>query len=342
MKADEKSTGNVDKVHIGVDVSKAKLDIYVPATKDGGKPTTTEVGNDRDGFRALRDMARKVNGVVCVEPTGGYEKKLIAFMHKFDVDVAYTNATRVRNFAKAEGNYSKNDEVDAELISRFADKIGVRVLEQADKDSEKLNSEVKFRQKMINVQTIMIGLLDTETDPEIVKKLKQIAALMTKTIKKAERSCIKIIKDNERMNNLYRRFVEIGGVSDITASTIIAGLPEIGKLPDAKLNRLVGLSPEERQSGTREWKRKIWGGRMDVRNALYNSSFAAIQWNSILSSYYYKKKAEGHPHNWCMVPVMRKLLSLLNRIARDPNFAPTQEPESTKKKARAGRKPKVV
>ena len=107
-----------------------------------------------------------------------------------------------------------------------------------------------------------------------------------------------------------------------------------------KLFRFVGIAPEEKQSGTKEWVRRIWGGRKDVRNALYMATLASIQWNDILGSYYRKKRAEGNPHNWSMIPTMRKLLSLLNRIARDPAFVPKAEPDSTKKNAKAGRKKK--
>ena len=144
------------------------------------------------------------------------------------------------------------------------------------------------------------------------------------------------------MNALRERFTKVGGVGDLTAISILAGLPEIGTLSDGKLNRLVGIAPEEKQSGTKEWQRRIWGGRKDVRNALYMAAVASIKWNAILGGYYHKKRAEGHPHKWAIVPTMRKLLSLLNRIARDPNFTPQPEPESTKKNAGAGRKKKVA
>ena len=79
-----------------------------------------------------------------------------------------------------------------------------------------------------------------------------------------------------------------------------------------------------------------------MRNALYMAAVASIKWNAILGGYYHRKRAEGHPHKWAIVPTMRKLLSLLNRIARDPNFSPKAEPESTKKNARAGRKKKAA
>ena len=329
-------------VHIGVDVSKEKLDVYVPATKDGDHPTTTEVDNGIEGFRKLRDLARKAKATVCVEPTGGYELELIAFMHKFDVAVAYADALRVRQFARAEGSLSKNDAIDAALISRFADKIGVRLLEEQDVETVELKRKAKFRQTLMDTRTAMICRLETEIDHEMRAMIKEQVRHLDKLIDKAEKSCLETVAKNAEMDALRRRFTLVGGVGDLTAISILAGLPEIGKLPDQKLNRLVGIAPEEKQSGTREWQRKIWGGRKDVRNALYMATTASLVWNSKLKAYYHKKKAEGHPHKWCMVPTMRKLLSLLNRIARDPDFVPDPEPESTKKNANVGRKKKAA
>ena len=327
-------------VHIGVDVSKAKLDVHVPATEEGARPTAVEVDNDIGGFRKLRDMARKAKAVVCVEPTGGYELELVAFMHKFGVRVAYADALRVRQFARAEGNLAKNDSIDAALISRFADKIGVRVLDERDVDSAELRRKAKFRQTMIDLRTAIVCRLGTETDAEMRKMLREQTSHLDRLIRKAEDLCIETVRRNEDLNGKLARFTAVGGGGDVTAISILAGLPEIGKLPDSKLNRLVGLAPEERQSGTREWRRRTWGGRRDVRNALYMASVAAIVWNSKLGAYYRRERAEGHPHKWAIVPTMRKLLSLLNRIAGDPDFVPTPEPESTKGNAPAGRKGK--
>ena len=331
-----------DTVHIGVDVSKEKLDVYVPARKEGLRPETKEVDNSTEGFRELRDLARKAGATVCVEPTGGYELELVAFMHRFGVPVAYADALRVRQFARAEGNLSKNDAVDAALISRFADKIGVRVLGPTDIDAVELKRKTKFRQTMMDSRTALISRLETEVDADIRLMMKEQIKHLDRLIDRMERSCLDTVSKNEEMDTLRNRFTKVGGVGDLTAISILAGLPEIGKLSDEKLNRLVGISPEQRQSGTKEWQRRIWGGRKDVRNALYMAATASLQWNSILGGYYRKKRAEGHPHKWAMVPTMRKLLSLLNRIARDPDFSPKPEPESTKKNARAGRKTEAV
>jgi len=329
-------------VHIGVDVSKERLDVFVPAQKEGMRPTAKELVNGVAGFRELRDLARKARATVCVEPTGGYELELIAFLHRFGVPVAYADALRVRQFAKAEGCLSKNDLIDAALISRFADKIGVRILEERDVEAVELKRRAKFRQTMSDSRTAMIGRLETEVDPDMKALLKDQIRSMDRLIAKAERLCLATVRRNDRMNTLCERFTQVGGVGAITAISILAGLPEIGTLPDGKLNRLVGISPEENQSGSRDRLRRIWGGRQEVRNALYMAATASLLWNSILGAYYRKKRAEGHPHKWAMVPTMRKLLSLLNRIARDPGFTPKPEPESTKRNAIATRKGKAA
>jgi transposase len=306
------------------------------------RPTAKELDNSVAGFRELRNLARKAKATVCVEPTGGYELELIAFLHRFEVPVAYADAMRVRQFARAEGCMSKNDSIDAALISRFADKIGVRVLEAREVEAVELKRKAKFRQTMMDSRTAMINRLETEVDPDMKALLKEQIKNMDKVIGKAERLCLETVEKDERMNALRKRFTQVGGVGDLTAISILAGLPEIGRLPDAKLNRLVGIAPEERQSGTKEWQRRIWGGRKDVRNALYMACIASISWNSILGKYYHKKRDEGHLHKWAMVPTMRKLLSLLNRIARDPSFVPRPEPESTKRNANVGRKRKAA
>ena len=329
-----------EKLHIGVDVSKAKLDVFVPAQKEGMRPTTMEVDNGAEGFRAVRDLARKAGATVCVEPTGGYELELVAFMHRSGVPVAYADALRVRHFAKAEGSLSKNDRIDAALISRFADKIGVRALGPADIEAVELRRKAKFRQTLVESRTALVSRLETEPDAGIRSMMEEQVRHLDRLIDRMERSCLETVAGNAETDALRERFTRVGGVGDLTAISILAGLPEIGKLPDEKLNRLVGISPEQRQSGTKERQRCIWGGRKDVRNALYMAAVASVQWNSILGAYYRRKRAEGHPHKWAIVPTMRKLLSLLNRIARDPGFSPMPEPESTRQNAKAGRKRK--
>lgn len=109
----------------------------------------------------------------CRLPTGGYELELIAFMHKSGVPVAYTDALRVRQFVRAEGCLSKNDTIDAALISRFADKIGARTLEAQEVEAVELKRRAKFRQTMVDSRTAMMNRLETETDAGMKALLKE-------------------------------------------------------------------------------------------------------------------------------------------------------------------------
>ncbi len=329
-------------VNMGIDVSKEKLSVYIPAAKEGARPVSVEVNNSVEGFKQIRVFARKAKATVCVEPTGGYELDLIAFMLKSNVAVAYADAFRVRKFAQAEGNLSKNDTIDAALISRFADAIGVRLLEQKDINAVELKRKAKFRQTMMDMRTILINRLETETDSEMKDLFKKQIKHLEKIIAKMEKSCLESISKNERMSSIHQRFIQVSGIGNVTTIAILSNLPEIGTLSDEKLYRLAGLAPKEDKSGTKEKCNKIWGGRKDARNALYMATTASLQWNVILGTYYRKKRAEGRQHKWAMIPTMRKLLSLLNRIARDPTFVPKPEPESTKKNANAGRKKKAA
>ena len=157
----------------------------------------------------------------------------------------------------------------------------MRVLEAQEVEAVELKRKAKFRQTMVDSRTAMINRLETEIDPEMKALLKEQIRLAGRIIDKAERLCLDTVKKNDRMNSLKERFTAIGGVGDLTAISILSSLPEIGTLSDGKLNRLVGIAPEEKQSGTKEWQRRIWGGRKDVRNALYMAAVASIKWNAI-------------------------------------------------------------
>ena len=175
-------------------------------------------------------MARKAKAVVCVEPTGGYELELVAFMHKFGVRVAYADALRVRQFARAEGNLAKNDSIDAALISRFADKIGVRVLDERDVDSAELRRKAKFRQTMIDSRTAIVCRLGTETDAEMRKMLREQISHLDRLIRKAEDLCIETVRRNEDLNGKLARFTAVG-------RDVACGQPDVRRMPSAHSRR---------------------------------------------------------------------------------------------------------
>ena len=307
-----------DIVHIGVDVSKGKLYVYNPVTDE-----VSELPNDAAGFRKVREMARKGKAVVCCEPTGGYELDMVLFLQRFGVPVAYCDGYRVRHYALSTGEFSKNDRVDARMIARFADCTPVRTLAKKDLSHLELRRRWKLYQTLVDMHVVLAQKASSEPEAETRTMLRAESARMEKKAAKALRSCVELAKGDERMSYLLGRFVEIDGVAEKTAIAVIAGVPEIGSIGDAALSKLVGLVPMDNQSGAKDHAKKIRGGRKDVRRALYLAALPAVQHNHVLSAYYkeVKKRIPSRKAaKWAFVPVMRKLIHLMNRLARDPEF----------------------
>lgn len=313
-----------ETMHIGVDVSKEKLDIYNPKTN-----TVTTEPNSTEGFRNLRAIARKNNAVVCCEPTGGLELEMILFLQKFDIPVAYCDGYRVRHYALATGQFSKNDKVDARMISRYADSADIRILDEKDNDQIELRKRLSLYQAFIDMHVLLAQKASSERDSSIKTMLQTESKRLKSKAMKMMNRCLEIIERNDRMNNLYVRFVAIDGIGPATAITVIAEIPEIGSLSDEAISKLVGVAPMDHQSGKTDHTKHIYGGRKNVRNALYMAAVASIKFNHILGEYYQSLRSRmpgPKASKWALVPVMRKLIILMNRIARDPEFVPETKP----------------
>lgn len=313
-----------EDVHIGVDVSKEKLDVYNPITGE-----VSELPNDAAGFRAVREMARRGNAVVCCEPTGGFELDMVLFLQRFGVPVACCDGYRVRHYALSAGQLSKNDRVDARMIAQFADCTPVRTLAKKDLAHLELRRRWKLCQTLVDMHVVLAQKASSEPVAEMRSMLRAESARMGRKAAKALRSCIELIEGDERMSYLLGRFVEIDGVAEKTAVAVIAGVPEIGGISDAALAKLVGVAPMDNQSGKADHAKKTLGGRKDVRRALYLAALSAVRHNHVLSAYYREAKKRipsRKAAKWAFMPVMRKLIHLMNRLARDPEFQLQKKP----------------
>lgn len=319
-------------MYIGVDVSKDKLDYFIPAANHGRPPVTGQVANDASGARKIRDLARKHSAAVCCEPTAGYEDLLVEAMLAPGVAVAFAEGYRVRRFAEACGQFSKNDLLDAAMIARFAATIGPRALTPRDSATRKARSLWRFRATVMQARMLLAAAAGTgpsRPDPRWVRET-------VERFKEKERrllaECVAVLRTSPESSRLYDRMLLVGGVGPATAVAVLTELPEIAGLSPAAAAKLAGLAPAERQSGKTERRRLIRGGRERLRSALYMAAVAFLRSNRILRAYYDTKIEEGHGAKWALVPVMRKLLHLLCRIARDPGFIPA---EDARKRAKA-------
>ena len=154
------------QVHLGIDVSKEKLDIYNPI--DG---KVIEIGNDAYGFRKIRELARKHKAIVCCEPTGGYELDMILFLQRYKVPVAHCDGYKVRHYAKACGMEAKNDRIDAKMISLFADNTKIRILDEKDERQLKLKQRYNLYKTYIDFHVVLAQKASSEPDATIRKTL---------------------------------------------------------------------------------------------------------------------------------------------------------------------------
>ena len=313
-----------DSVYIGVDVSKEKLDIYNPITKAStSEPNTTE------GFRKIREAARKAKAVICCEPTGGLEFDMVMFLQKYDIPVAYCDGYRVRHYALSTGEFSKNDRIDARMISQFADNTDVRILGEQDRERIRLRRLWSLYQTLVDTHVLLAQKASIEPEKDLKAMLRAESTSLRKKAEKVLTFCQKLIEGNGELNRIFATILLIDGVGQITALAVLARVPELGKVSDAAVAKLVGAVPMDNQSGKTDKSRLIHGGRKDVRNALYMAAVASIRFNHILGAYYrqVRRRMPGaKASKWALVPVMRKLIHLMNRIARDPNFVPQSKP----------------
>ena len=315
-----------DNVHIGVDVSKEKLDIYNPLTK-----ATTSESNTPEGFRKIREAARKAKAVVCCEPTGGLEFDMVMFLQKHDIPVAYCDGYRVRHYALSTGEFSKNDRIDARMISRFADNTDVRILGEKDRARIRLRRLWSLYKTLVDTHVVLAQKASIEPEKDLKNMLRTESESLRKKAGKVLESCRRLIEANEDLKRIFTTILLIDGVGQITALAVLAGVPELGKISDAAVAKLVGAAPMDNQSGKTDKSKHIHGGRKEVRNALYMAAVASVKFNHILGTYYQqvRQRMPGpKASKWALVPVMRKLIHLMNRIARDPNFVPQRKSTS--------------
>lgn len=322
MKTLKAQGGNV---HIGVDVSKEKLDVYNPVN---GQSQT--LANGTDGFRLIRDIARKHKAIVCCEPTGGLEIDLVMFLQRHKVRVAVCDGYKVRHYALATGQFSKNDKIDAKMISMFADNTPVKVMDDRDKKQLELHSKYRLYKTFVDISATFARKACAEQDADMRKMLKAESERNRKKADTILKKCIELIEGDERMRYLFSRFIEIDGVGAVTSIAVIALMPEIGKRNDKAIAKLAGLAPMDRQSGKTQGCKTIHGGRKDLRNALYMAVLPCSRHNHILAPYYKQTKKRiptKKAAKWAFVPVMRKIITLMNKLAKDPAFR-LQKPNS--------------
>jgi transposase len=296
-------------IFIGIDVSKARLDVFVHPL--GSRQC---VGNEEAGIKTLVDGLRELKpALIVLEATGGIERALTRALASAELPVAVVNPRQVRDFAKATGQLAKTDTIDAEVLARFGEAIRPAVRPLPDEAALALRALIARRRQiteMIVAETNRLSGASKGVGKRINAHLRWLQAELERVDKDLDQSIRQspIWRENE---DLLKSVPSIGPV---VSRTLLAELPELGRLNRKQIAALVGIAPLNRDSGTLRGRRTIWGGRATVRAALYMAALVASRRNPMIRTFYQRLRNAGKAPKVALVACMRKLLTILNAM----------------------------
>jgi len=306
MKKDQSLFSSV----VGVDVSKAKLDIAFE-----GEVTT--INNTPKGI--LNELIARIDvksTLVVMEATGGYEKQLVTLLHEHNVALAVVNPRRVRDFAKGIGMDAKTDPIDAGVISFYGQVVNPAPQLAKSDDEKKLNDLVERRRQLLGLIGQEKNRLQQTSDQEIKDYIRQSLESLKKQLKLIDRRLSECVKQNKNNQRKIEILNSVKGVGLVTISTFLSKLPELGELNRAEIAKLVGVAPINNDTGQRSGQRRTFGGRSYVRRVLYMATLVATRHNPQIQAFYQRLLANGKEKKVALVAAMRKLLTILNTLIK--------------------------
>lgn len=308
------SQNNTPILHVGLDVAKASLQLDLQ-----GRPHC--LANDAAGHRQLLKLLRAhPTAHVVLEATGGYEKAVCRALHAAQVPLSRVEAGRVRHFARAQGRRAKTDPIDAPVLSDYGRALQPAATPAPTAQQERLHELSRRRLQLLEMRTAATNRAEHDEDKLCRKQSRQWLRLLDKQIDECDEALAALLAADEQLQARAKRLDAVPGVGAVTAALLLAQLPELGKLSDGAVAALVGVAPYNRDSGEKTGARHIAGGRGAVRRALYMAALSAVRHDAILKAFYLKLRAAGKKPKVALVACMRKLLLLLNRLLKNPNF----------------------
>jgi len=306
-----------ETVFVGIDVSKDTLEVAL-----GESAKTLRFDNVDKGVKALVKHLQALPGgvsMVLLEATGGLERLAAATLCVHGFAVVVVNPRQAHDFGKAMGSLAKTDAIDARMLSHFA-----RTLHASDR-REKLLYRLPTAQQdellgMITRRTQLVGMRVAEDNRLHMAHPKQRSSIRA-LIKVIDRQIGKLDDDiggqlKDHFGDKLKLLRGMKGVGANTQAVLMAALPELGELSSREIAKLVGVAPLARDSGRQKGRRTTWGGRANVRQAVYMATLSAVRWDPVLKAFYERLCAAGKPRKVALVACMRKLLTIINAVIK--------------------------
>jgi len=298
---------------VGIDVSKDRLDVHL-------RPAGESFAVARDG-KALAALVERLlalaPALVVMEATGGYETVVASALAAAQLPLSVVNPRQIRDFARATGKLAKTDRLDAAAIAHFAEAVRPPVRPIADAEAQALGELVARRRQVIEMIVAEGNRRRRASQRRVIRAIERHLAVLQAELSELDGDIDEAIRKSPAWQADADLLVGVPGIGPATVRTLIAELPELGRLTRRKIAALAGLAPINRDSGTLRGRRTIAGGRPAVRAALYMATLVASRANPVIAAHYKKLRGAGKTGKQALTACMRKLLVILNAILRD-------------------------
>jgi len=302
-------------MYVGVDVAKAELVVAARPSDE-----RWSVANDERGARTLAErLKRDAPALVVLEATGGYELAAVAALAAAGLPVVVANPRQVRDFARATGQLAKTDRIDAGVLALFAERVRPEVRPLPNEEAQELDAVLTRRRQLLEMLTAernRLGQVAGRGRRPVKKSLKAHIAFLERELRVADTDLGAMVRASPAWREKDDLLRSVPGVGPVLSLTLLAELPELGRLSRREVAKLAGVAPLARDSGTLRGHRYVHGGRASVRAVLYMAALVATRRNPVIRAFYERLLAAGKPKKLALVACMRKLLTILNAMAR--------------------------
>jgi transposase len=309
------------EVFVGIDVGKDRLDVHM-------RPLGQHLVAGNDPARLAELVARLealAPRLIVLEASGGYERAAAIALIERGLPVAVVNPRQTRRFAQAIGRLAKTDKIDAAVLAHFAEAVRPAARAVAEGAIGQLQTLLARRRQLVVMKNAEKQRLGKADDPVTRRSFKAMLTSLDKQLLVIDKAIGRLIEADPALAQKLERLKSVPGIGEVSARTLIAELPELGRASRHEIAALTGVAPISRDSGRFRGKRRIQGGRVEVRAPLYMATLVAIRHNPAIRPFYRRLRNAGKPAKVALVACMRKLLTMLNAMLRDRrSWAPAE------------------
>ena len=317
------NTTTCTPIFIGIDVSKAHLDL---AVRPSGQ--VWQVANEAEAIVALVAQLQVLQPrLIVLEATGGLEMAVTVAIAGAGLPIAVVNPRQARAFAKSVGKLAKTDKIDARLLAHFADAIRPEPRALPDEQTQRLQAVLTRRRQIVEMLVAEKNRVYL-AHAQVQERLREHIDWLNDELAELEEQLRELIQDSPVWQEKDELLQSVPGVGPVLSTTLLAELPELGKLNRKQIAALVGVAPFNCESGYMQGKRAIWGGRASVRAVLYMAIHSARRYNPVIRAFYERLIQAGKLPKVALVACMHKLLGILNAMLKQGTDWQPSKPSS--------------